>query len=121
MTKATERDARYARYLEVLTAAHAAADNAQAGMVENMNAFDCGFAWAIVHDQAFSRWCAAKAKESGNRAFYGSKHYSTGWSFWKPGRFNGQSIGIHEAGARAFRDSLAHALQCNVEMGSRLD
>ena len=123
MSKQTEINARYARYADALIAAHAAADHAQAGMVENMNAMDCGFAWVVVHDRAFARWCAANSKDGNTaaRRFYGRKNHDTGWCFWKPGSFKGQSIGIHEAGARAFRDSLAFDLQCRVEMSSRLD
>jgi len=120
MSKKSEINARYARYEDALLAAHKAAEHAQVGMVD---AFACGFAWVVVHDRAFARWCAANSKEgnSAARRFYGSKHHDTGWCFWKPGNFNGQSIEAHEAGARAFRDSLAFDLQCRVEMSSRLD
>jgi hypothetical protein len=120
MSRATEQRAKYVRYSDALNAAHTAATMAQSGMVENMRALDCGFAWIVVHDAGFTRWCRDCAKVSGSK-HYGSKHYAAGWCFWSPGAFNGQSIGIKEAGARAFRDSLAHALQIRCELGSRLD
>lgn len=136
MSKHNERLARYARYSTALQNAHNAASAAQAGKVENMNALDCGFAWVVVHDRAFQAWCRdcakvheaawSEARKAGDtldksRGYYGSKHYAAGWSFWCPGSFNGQSVGIHELGAKAFRDSLAHELQIRCESGSRLD
>lgn len=42
------------------------------------------------------------------------------WQWWKPGGFAGQSVGIHEAGARAFRDKLAE-YGIRADVGSRLD
>lgn len=124
MSKATDKTDRYARYSATLAAAYDAADRAQSDMVENMRALDCGFAWVVVRDTAFMTWARAQSKAApfaGSTKYYGSKHYAGGWCFWCPGSFNGQSIGIHEAGARAFRDIMAHGLQCNVEFGSRLD
>lgn len=122
-----ERLARYARYSTALHNAYKAADAAQAGMIENMNALDCGFAWVVVHDNAFMKWCRDNCEGVGKpdtgkpRGYYGSKHWASGWSFWCPGSFHGQSVGIHEAGARAFSNSLAHELQIRCEFGSRLD
>lgn len=115
-----ERLARYARYATALNNAYNAASAAQSGMVENMRALDCGFAWVIVHDNAFMKWCRDCAKSTNDRK-YGSKHWAAGWSFWCPGSFNGQSVGIHETGAKAFSNSLAHELQIRCEFGSRLD
>lgn len=114
-----------ARYADALHNAHKAASLAQVGMVEDMNAMDCGFAWVVVHDRSFMGWCR-KAKEIAllediGRNYYGDKHYAAGWCFWKPGSFNGQSIGIHEAGARAFALSLETALGIKCEIGSRFD
>lgn len=124
------REERHACYAIALADAHIAAVRAQIGMQEGRG-LDCGFAWCTVHDPAFQRWCrdSARANEDAMRAgqpaerrgYFGSKHYAAGWCFWKPGAYPGQSIGIHEAGARAFRDSLAHTLQIRVETGSRLD
>jgi hypothetical protein len=120
-----ERDARFEH---ALRDAYQAAEAAVLGMVENPRAFDCGFAWATTHDPAFNRWCAKRAKDiagasepARDRNFYGTKHWQSGRLFWSPAHAPVQAIGIHEAGARAFRDSLAHALQIRVETGSRLD
>ena len=82
----------------ILTEAHAAAAKAQEGMVENMNALDCGFAWVVVDgSDPLARACRkaikAKAKEftaqgvshpdqkaeSDMRPFWGSKGYPSGW------------------------------------------
>jgi len=139
-----EQIATWETYLEE---AYAAASEAQRGMVENPNALDCGFAWVQVDpgQHPFVAYCrkqrkaAEEARRMAERAApdgragsalwdrvrrYGSKGYPGGWQFWCPGSFRGQAIGIHEAGARAFRDSLA--LQrgmggARVTMGSRFD
>lgn len=124
-TKA-QREQRYARYEIALGDAHIAARKAQIGMHEGRG-LDCGFAWCVAYDPTFQAWCRKRARENGSKAappsvhYYGSKHYATGWCFWNPGNYPGQSIGVKEAGARAFRDALVHALQIRVEMGSRLD
>lgn len=107
MTKA-ELDAHFSALLD---AAYDAANAAQVGKVENMNALDCGFAWVEVlpGNHPFVSWCKRqiKAAELDSQARrYGSRH-STAWTFWKPGNFTGQSISIHKAGADAFRDALA--------------
>jgi hypothetical protein len=131
VSKKTEIAKRHAAYETALGNAHAAAHGAQVNMIEDRNALDCGFAWAVTHDAGFNTYCRKKAQaaidmpasEERSRATrrYGSKHWATGWLFWGPGQAPVQSIRIHEAGARAFRDSLAHELQINVEIGSRLD
>lgn len=119
-TKA-QRDARHALYEAALAVAHSSAAAAQIGMSEGRG-LDCGFAWCTVHDPAFQAWARKRAAQNDNaRRYYGSKHYASGWQFWNPGNWPGQSIGPKEAGARAFRDALAHALQIRVETGSRLD
>jgi hypothetical protein len=135
---ATKREAKEAQakaFSELLDRAYAAADRAQAGLRENPNAFDCGFAWVTVDpsNHAFVMWCKAQLKglegPGGNRDHdarrrYGSKGYPTGWQFWCPGSFHGQSMPIHEAGARAFRDVLALAPGmggARVSVGSRYD
>ncbi len=112
---------RYARYEIALKAAYEAASRAQEGLKENLRAFDCGFAWVVSRDLAFNAYMRKRAKEMGSDRYYGSKNWNGGWCFWKPGSFEGQSISIHEVGAKAFRDVLAHELQIQVEAGSRLD
>lgn len=139
MSKRSETEARYARYQEALNHAYVAASAAQAGKVEDMNALNCGFAWVIVHDASFARWCRTNAKRCLAKAVefavdspmrsvwnktarnYGSKATYAGWQFWKPGSFDGQDVDIHLTGAKAFSDSLAQSLQIRCEVGSRLD
>lgn len=140
---------RYAQFQTALDAAYQAASDAQQGLVEDMNAFDCGFAWVVVSDSSFMAWCRRTIKmlneqakavelkdangvdtlcqsaeyiEFRNRTrLYGDKHYPSGWCFWKPGSFNGQSVGIHEKGAKAFSESLARSLGISCSWSSRLD
>jgi len=115
-----------AAYRSILQEAHGAAIAAQVGMVEDKNAFDCGFAWVTIDGQSgLARYCRKMLKlpehQNGSyRAFFGDSGYPRGWQFWQPGNAPVQSVGIHEAGARAFRDALAkHGIRADV--GSRLD
>lgn len=107
---------------KIIDEALAAASAAQEGMIENPNALDCGFAWVVLGgNEPIARFCRAALNRNPNeRRRYGSKGYPTGWQWWCPGDFNGQSIGIHEAGARAFRDTLA-LYGIRADMCSRLD
>lgn len=107
---------------------------------ENPRDVDCGFAWVIVDGKdPFANWCRAEKKRRIKAAGtgdvtttdtmrtirsldpeFGSKGYPRGWQWWCPGNFNGQSVRIHEAGAKGFRDALAeHGITATV--GSRLD
>lgn len=107
----------------ILNEAHAAASAAQAGMNENRFALDCGFAWVTLGgNEPLSRWCRDQLKKdvTKNRKVYGHKGYPSGWCWWTPGNFMGQSISIHEAGARAFRDTLAK-YNIAATVGSRYD
>ena len=76
---------------------------------ENRFAFDCGFAWCVIAEHGASPIIkACKAAQRGEPG-YGHKAYGRkGWEVWMPGRgdFNGQSVGIFEAGAKAFADVL---------------
>ena len=112
-------------YEAILTEAHAAADAAQAGMVEDMNAFDCGFAWVTIDgNEPLAKFCRKAAKSGGrdyDRRRYGDKGYPKGWQFWGPGAFNGQAIGIKVAGANAFRDVLSLKYQIRADVGSQYD
>lgn len=84
---------------------------------ERPNAFDCGFAWVTMSGNLpLARYL--------RKAGIGSKGYPSGWQLWMPGRneagFGGQSIAVFEAGAKAYRDSVArHGIV--VDVGSRLD
>lgn len=109
----------------ILKAAHAAASKAQEGMVEDMNALDCGFAWVTISGrEPLARHCRTRVKAAGGeskaRREYGSKGWPSGWQWWCPGGAPVQAIGIHEAGARAFRDKLAE-FGIRADVGSRLD
>lgn len=129
----------YSHFQTALDAAHAAAVEACTKAQDYPDRLDCGFAWVVVLDRSFAGWCSRQraklVKEAegygrGSASFsagmrsanrYGDKHHAAGWCFWKPGAFVGQSVSGHEAGAKAFRDSLAQSLGIYVEMGSRLD
>lgn len=135
-------------FAKIFEDAHQAARDAVANEIatngpEDPHAFDCGFAWVKVSGKSpFVRWikkqlaekfCAkyvggnlrnldgtwapSKPRES---LRYGSPGYPTGWQFWKPGEFPGQSIRIHEAGSRAFAKHLTDN-GIDAYMDSRLD
>lgn len=95
------------QFESLLAAAHQAARDAQAGMKEGTG-LDCGFAWVVISgNEPLARYCRSRITQHGaHRSVYGSKG-EPGWQWWKPGAYAGQSIGIHEAGAKAFRDVLA--------------
>lgn len=111
-------------YPTILNAAHEAA--VRAALHQN-DGYACGWAWVRVEgNSALARFCRAQIKARGGdsdfelRRHYGNKGYPTGWQFWCPGNFRGQSIDAHEACARAFRDVLAdHGISADV--CSRLD
>ena len=116
-------------FAAILDAAHKAAQEAvkaeEARQPEDMHALDCGFAWVVVDGkEPLANWCRQQVKREGGERLahrmYGSKGYPRGWQWWKPGDFNGQSIRIHEVGARAFRDKLAE-YNIRATVGSRLD
>ncbi len=123
-----DKQARDAEFERILSMAHDAAKSAQAGMVEGTG-LDCGFAWVTLGgNEPLSRYCREKATALGKQSTratyaleqrYGSRMMD-GWTWWKPGSYAGQSIGIHEAGARAFRDMLAQ-FGISATMGSRFD
>ena len=110
-------------YATVLDQAHAAAERAVQGLPDQ---YACGWAWVRVEGNSpLARFCRAQIKAAGGDGYearqrYGSKGYPTGWQFWQPGKFRGQSIDAHEAGARAFRDVLAD-FGINADVCSRLD
>lgn len=133
----------------MLKQAHFAAKQAVEAMgPEDLNAFDCGFAWvtldgkhplaaycrnrkanpvelpafvAMMSETAQKLWLRENRQdEFARRRYYGDKAYPRGWQWWNPGEFPGQAIGHKEAGAKAFRDVLAkHGI--TVTVGSRYD
>lgn len=74
----------------------------------------CGFAWVEIPDGRSP--LVREMKKMG----VGSKHWKKGWQVWSPGEHKGQSMDIHEAGARAYAAFLRqHGFE--VYMGSRAD
>lgn len=114
----------------ILIAAHAAAAAAQKGMVEDMNALDCGFAWVRIDGtEPLARHCRKVLKKAEaslpkgaplHTRWYGSKGYPSGWQFWCPGDAPVQAVGIHEAGAKAFAIKLGE-YGIRADWSSRLD
>jgi hypothetical protein len=114
---------------QLLKSAHDAATAAQVGLVDNENAFDCGFAWVVIKGtEPLARYCRAQLRaliKSGVQAYhmthlYGDKGYPNGWEFWKPGGSSLQSVHVHVAGANAFAEVLrAEGIFCNSRQ--RLD
>lgn len=108
----------------ILRQAHAAAERAVANLPDQ---YACGWAWVRVDGNSpLARFCRAQYKARGGasdatiRHHFGTKGYPTGWQFWCPGNFRGQSVDAHEAGSRAFRDVLA-SYGIHADVCSRLD
>lgn len=71
--------------------------------------FDCGFAWVIIPaNNGFARWCKKQRVET-KEVRFGNSGYPTGWQFWCPGQYSGQSVRIWRAGAEAFAEVLQMA------------
>lgn len=60
----------------------------------------CGFAWVEIPDGR-----SPLVREM-KRCGVGQKHWKKGWMIWGPGDHRGQSMDIHEAGARAYAQVL---------------
>lgn len=74
----------------------------------------CGFAWVQIPDGRSP--LVREMKKMG----VGSKHWQKGWQVWSPGEHHGQSMDVHEAGARAYAAFLRqHGFE--AFMGSRAD
>jgi hypothetical protein len=120
-------------YAAILEEAHKACNEAQEGMVEDLNAFDCGFAWVTIDGRhGLAKWARAERKRLAqaypdlppvarmHMRRLGDKAWPGGWQWWCPGAFNGQAVGIHLAGSEAFASVLkAHGIDVSVD--SRLD
>ena len=120
----------------ILTEAHNAAEVAVKAEIavrpENERDFDCGVAWVTIDGNSpLARHCIRARRKAfsgtdielwNKRANYGSKGFPKvrGWQFLNPGKFNGQSISIHEVGAKAFRAALAKH-DIHADFGSRLE
>ena len=108
-------------YKAILTEAHGAAVAATCDLVEDMNAFDCGFAWVTIEgNEPLARFCRKSAGDWSGRRFYGDKGWREGWQWWCPGNAPVQSMNIHLAGARAFSDVLAK-YGIRADVGCRYD
>jgi hypothetical protein len=110
-----------ATFEHIITAAFMAATLAiKAKGPEDLNAFDCGFAWVTIPgNEPFARYCRKRAQATSLKR-YGAKHWERGWMWWGPGEFNGQAIGHKQAGANAFCKVLQeHGILASV--GSRYD
>lgn len=76
----------------------------------------CGFAWVNVYVTRSNSKEAKLLKEIGFKRDYVPKRLC----FWKPGNYNGQSMDVLEAGARAYAEVLSkHGFR--AYMGSRAD
>lgn len=76
----------------------------------------CGFAWVNVYVDRTNSKEAKELLKIGFRKDYRPKCLC----FWKPGAYNGQSMDVHEAGARAYAEVLSkHGFR--AYMGSRAD
>ena len=62
----------------------------------------CGFAWVNVYVDRTNSKIAKELLSIGFRKDYVPKRLC----FWKPGTYNGQSMSVLEAGARAYADVL---------------
>ena len=76
----------------------------------------CGFAWVEVYvSRTNSREAKALAKMGFDKSYRRKR-----MDMWKPGAYNGQSMTIHEVGARAYAEVLTK-YGFKAYMGSRAD
>jgi hypothetical protein len=124
-------------FIEASEAARKAVEDIVKVRPENHFAFDCGFAWVVIRPgtSPFVCWLRKQIREAQKgitdgrekrlakqnaEVKYGHKHYYGGWQIWQPGGWYGQSIHIHEAGAKAFAEVLVkHGIEAFAD--SRLD
>ena len=76
----------------------------------------CGFAWVNVYVDRTNSKAAKELMSIGFRKDYVPKRLN----FWKPGAYNGQSMDVHEQGARAYAAVLTK-YGFRAYMGSRAD
>lgn len=99
------------------TEAMAAATQAQdAWLAQHGDTPYCGFAWVNVYVDRTNSREAKELLKIGFRKDYRPKCLC----FWKPGSYNGQSMDVHEEGARAYAEVLSkHGFRAYA--GSRPD
>jgi hypothetical protein len=101
------------------TARKAAIEAEQAFIAEHGEPMYCGFAWVNVKtakgNTKIGKEQIAELTAQGFR-----KSYTGGMDLWSAGSYNGQSMDVNEAGARAYADVL-RANGMNAYMMSRAD
>jgi hypothetical protein len=86
---------------DVINNAQAAASSAQdIALSQRGEGAYCGFAWVEIPDGRSPLVKQMKAMGVGD------KHWKKGWQVWSPGKYHGQSMDIHEVGARAYAKAL---------------
>ena len=94
----------------------AAAQAENAFLAQHGEPLYCGFAWVDVFVDRTNSKEAKALKEIGFKNSWRRKVLN----MWKPGAYNGQSMDVLEAGARAYADVLAK-YGFRAYMGSRAD
>jgi len=102
---------------QVRKEAQMAADKAQSDwLTKHGDGAYCGFAWVEVSvPRTNSREAKALAKMGFKKSWKPRR-----MDMWKPGKYNGQSMDVHEAGAQAYADVL-EKYGFRAYMGSRAD
>lgn len=106
-------------WAEAVVAGNAAAKAHDATLgPENLRGLDCGFAWVVIHPARgpFVEW--AKREGIGETRTYGDRGFQIWYS--KFSNVPTQSIGTHEAAARAVVEVLKRH-DINASSASRLD
>ena len=103
--------------LAIKNEAEVAANLAQADFLQKHGEMAyCGFAWVNVYVDRTNSKVAKELMKIGFRKDYRPKCLN----LWKPGSYNGQSMDVLEAGARAYADVLTK-YGFRAYMGSRAD
>ena len=103
--------------LAIKNEAEVAANLAQANFLQTHGEMAyCGFAWVDVFVERTNSKEAKLLKEIGFKNSWRRKVLN----LWKPGNYNGQSMDVLEAGARAYADVLSK-YGFRAYMGSRAD
>jgi len=102
---------------QIAREAKLAADKAQSDwLAEHGDTPYCGFAWVDVTVPRTNSKEAKALEKMGFTKSYRPKRMD----LWKPGSYNGQSMDVHEAGARAYAEVLRQ-YGFRAYMGSRAD
>ena len=96
----------------------AATDAQDRFLLAHGEVFFCGFAWVNIRPArgAFVTWCRKQNTSAVRGMPFGSLGYYGGWQIGHLGAYNGQSLAVKEAGARAFADYLkTQGISASVE------